>query len=138
MKGDVLDGISGAKSLSTTSWAANVGIWVNDALPKGTRERRFWLCEFTKLLCLNVSSLVAKAKESDPQSWWEQSEMQAQIPSAFLFFQNIFQMEALDLLCFSPGITQPCCHRSPASITVTQTALFPPGVNHCPCNSVML
>lgn len=73
MKGDVLDGTSGAKSLSTASWAANVGIRVNDALPKGTRERRFLLCEFTKLFYLNVSSLVAKAKESNPQSWWEQS-----------------------------------------------------------------
>lgn len=94
MEDDALYGTPAAKSLSTTSWAASVGIWVNDALRKGTKERRFRLCELIKLFYLNVSSLVAKAEESDLQSWWEQSEMQAQIPSAFLFFPKYLPNES--------------------------------------------
>lgn len=62
-------------------------------------------------------------------------------PECFPFFQNTFQIKALDWLSFRPGITQKCCHMNHTSITEvisSADSTFYSRCYHCPCNSLML
>lgn len=101
----------GAKSLLPVPWAADIAVWVDNALYEGARERRSGLWESMKCLYLSALSLLWQKQEKGQIPAPVGSKVKCWHKSPVLFLPN----DSSRALSLRLGIAQQPCHTSHTS-----------------------